>query len=190
MLKLADSDLKRLDAAIDAIRARTSVRFDLQVVHVADRYALYPIAYGAFAALILGGGFAVFDPAFPARTAFVLETVLFVVLSLAFEWLPLKLMLVPRRQKNLRAQQMAHRAFAARILAARERRSGMLVFVALGERHVELVTDDALDRHIGQPVWNAIVKDLTAAAARGDLANGLVAAVEACGKALAQQFPA
>jgi putative membrane protein len=158
-------------------------------VHLSDRYALYPVAYGALAALILGGVLALFFSELSLRDSFVLEVGVFVLVSLTLEWLPLKLLLVPRRQKHLRAMQMAHRAFAARILAAQDRREGMLIFVALGERYVELVTDNALDRGIGQPVWDRIVKDLTGEAARGDLANGLVNAVQECGKALAQRFP-
>jgi putative membrane protein len=189
MLKLSDGDRKRLNATLDAVRTRTSARFDLQVVSLTDRYALYPVAFGAFAALILAGVLALFYPELSLRDAFAFEVGLFVLVSLALEWVPLKLLLVPRRQKHLRAMQMAHRAFAARILAARERTSGMLIFVALGERYVELVTDDVLDRRVGQPFWDRIVKDLTADARRGDLANGLVKAVEECGKALAQHFP-
>jgi putative membrane protein len=189
MLKLSDGDRHRLNAAIDAMRARTSARFEFQLVNLTDRYALYPVAYGAFAALILAGILALIYPGVSLRDAFALEVGLFVVVSLTLEWVPLKLLLVPRRQKHLRAMQMAHRAFAARVLAAQERRSGMLMFVALGERYVQLVTDGELDRRVGQPFWDRIVKDLTADARRGDLANGLVKAVEECGKVLAQHFP-
>jgi putative membrane protein len=115
--------------------------------------------------------------------------VVFVLASLAFEWLPLKLLLVPRRIRHERARQMAHRAYAARILAAHERRDGMVFFVALGERYVELVTDDSLDRRIGQQRWNAIVAELTQGAKRGDLSNAIGTAIAACGRELAQHFP-
>ena len=190
MAKLSASDHARLAQAADAVRAKTSVRFELLVVAVSDRYALYPVAYGAFAALIAGGALALFASHVSLRDGFGLEALVFVATSLLFEWLPLKLLLVPRRMKHERARQLAHRAFAARILAAQERRTGMVFFAALGERTVELVTDDALDRRIGQARWNAIVADVTAQAKAGRVVDGLEQAIAACGTALAEHFAA
>jgi len=190
MAKLDPADHARLAKAAEAVRAKTSVRFELLIVPVADRYALYPVAYGAFAALIGGGLLATVRPHLALDTAFGIEAFVFVLVSLALEWPVLKLMLVPRRMKHERARQFAHRAFAARILAAQERKTGMVVFASLGERYVELVTDDALDRRIGQARWNAIVADFTATARSGRVADGLERAIAACGAALAEHFPA
>jgi len=189
MRKLPHDDQTRLAAAVDALRAKTFARFETVVVSHSDRYTLYPVAFGAFAALAAGGLLAAIRPEYPLETAFFIQAVVFVLGSAALEWLPLKLLVVPRRLKHERARQLAHRAFAARILAARERKTGMVLFCSLGERYVELVTDDALDRKIGQPRWNAIVADCTTAARMGQLADGLVRAVEDCGEELAKHFP-
>ncbi len=189
MAKLSPAEHKRLAQAVDALRAGTAARFELVVVPLSDRYVLYPVAFGAFAALLVGGLIAVFDARLSAQIVFGTEAVLFVALSALLEWPPLKLLLVPKHLKHERARQFAHRAFAARVLAARERKTGMVFFVSLGERYVELVTDDALDRHVGQPRWNEIVADCTEAARKGRLAEGLVQAIEACGRELARHFP-
>lgn len=180
----------KLSAASDAVRAKTAARFELLIVPVSDRYALYPVAFGAFAALVAGGAVALLWPALALRDAFALEAVVFAGVSLLLEWLPLKLMLVPRRHKADRARQFAHRAFAARILAAQDRKPGMLVFLSLGERCIELVTDDALDRKVGQLRWNTIVADFSAAARQGDTGEALAAAIAACGVELEKHFPA
>ncbi len=189
MAKLSTTDHARLSKAAEAVRAKTSARFELLIVPVADRYGLYPVAYGAFTALIVGGLLAAVWPGLSLGDAFGIEAAVFVLASLALEWPPLKLLHVPRRLKHERARQFAHRAFAARILAAHERRTGMVFFAALGERYVELVTDDALDRKIGQQRWNAIVADFTVAAKSGRLVDGLESAIAACGTALAEHFP-
>jgi putative membrane protein len=189
MRKLPHKDQTRLAAAVDALRAQTSARFEVMVVSHSDRYALYPVAFGAFAALAVVGLIAAFRPSLAIKTAFFAEAIVFVAVSAALEWLPLKLWVVPRHYRRERARQLAHRAFAARILAARERKTGMLLFVSLGERTVELVTDDALDRKIGQARWNAIIADCTAAAAKGQIGDGLVHAVQDCAEELAKHFP-
>ena len=188
-LKLSDAEHGRITAAADGVRARTSARFETLIVPVSDRYALYPVAFGAFAALAAGGIAVLAMPALSSRDLFAGEAILFAVLSLLLEWLPLKLLLVPKRHKHERARQFAHRAFAARILAAHERRPGMVLFLSLGERAIELVTDDELDRRVGQERWNAIVALFTAAAKAGRVTDGLAAAIEACGGELAKHFP-
>jgi len=189
MAKLDKADHVRLAKAADAVRAKTSARFELLIVPVSDRYALYPVAYGGFAALIVGGLLAAIRPTLALDDAFGVEAAVFVLVSLALEWPVLKALLIPRRLKHERARQFAHRAFAARILAARERKIGMVFFASLGERYVELVTDDALDRKIGQERWNAIVADFTAEAKAGRLVDGLEQAILACGAALTEHFP-
>jgi putative membrane protein len=188
--RFSEAERARLHAAAEAVRARTAARFEIAVAPVSDRYLLYPVAFGAFAALVTGGLLALFVPAMSLRLGIVCEAAAFGLLSLALEWAPLKLLLVPRRLRHQRAREFAHRAFAARILAAHERRPGMVVFLSLGERYIELVTDDELDRHIDQAAWNRIVAAYTAAARRGNLADALEDAITACGVELAQHFPA
>ena len=188
-LKLSQEDHSRIAAAADAVRAKTSARFETLVVPVSDRYALYPVAFGAFAALAAGGIAVLGLPALRARDLFAGEAILFAAVSLVLEWLPLKLLLVPRRHRHERARQFAHRAFAARVLAAHDRKPGMVLFASLGERAIELVTDDELDRRVGQAKWNEIVARFTGAAKDGRVTDGLIEAIEACGAELAKQFP-
>jgi putative membrane protein len=189
MARLTHDEHARLAKAAEAVRGRTAAQFELQIVPVSDRYALYPVAYGGFAALAVGGLLAAVRPLLALDDAFGIEAMVFVAVSVALEWPVLKLLAVPRRLKHERARQFAHRAFAARILAARERKVGMVLFASLGERYVELVTDDALDRKIGQARWNAIVAAFTQAAKSGPLVDALEQAIEACGAELATHFP-
>ncbi|MGH7014119.1 MAG: TPM domain-containing protein [Stellaceae bacterium] len=98
-------------------------------------------------------------------------------------------MLVPRRVKHARARQLAHLEFAARILAQKEHPHGMLFFVSLGERYVEILADAALHAHVGEGEWQAIVDRFVAAAKAGALADGLIAAIESCAAHLERHFP-
>ena len=107
-----------------------------------------------------------------------------------FEWLPLRLLLVPRHAKHWECWEMAHRSFAARVLAQTDRKTGILLFVSLGERYVEVVTDRDVDLHVQQSTWDAVIADFTRAAKQGRLADGLVAAVDACTKVLETHYPA
>jgi putative membrane protein len=181
---------KTLSAALADAEKRTSARFELVTVPVSDRYTLYPIICGAIVALTVLGALALFWPGLSLRMGFLAAAGLFAALPFLFEWLPLRLMLVPRHAKHWECWELAHRSFASRVLAQTNRKTGILLFVSLGERYVEVVTDRDVDLHVPQSTWDAIIKDFTAAAKQKRLADGLVAAVEACTKVLEKHYPA
>jgi putative membrane protein len=187
---LSHDERARLHAASEEAGKRTAARFELVTVPVSDRYALYPLIYGAVVGLAVLGALALFWPELTLRTGFLATAVAFAAASFLFEWLPLRLMLVPRHAKHWECWELAHRSFASRVLAQTDRKTGILLFVSLGERYVEVVTDRDVDLKVPQSAWDAIIKDFTAAAKQKRLADGLVAAVEACTKVLETHYPA
>ncbi len=190
MTRLSEDARKRLHAAVSAAEARSSARFACVVLPASDRYALYPLLFGTFMALALGAGLALFAPHLALRDGVVAEAALFAVAAFAADWFPLRLLLVPGRVKREHARVMAHREFAARILAPAARREGVLLFVSLGEHYVEIVATQDVHAKVGEAAWNAIVADFVAAAKAGRIADGAIAAIAACAERLAPHFPA
>jgi putative membrane protein len=187
--KLTPSEEKRIDAATTAVAGRTHAHFALVTVTVSDRYRLYPILVASIVALAAAGIAAAALPDMPFVRGFLGEGTVFVVLTLALEWLPLRLMLVPRRVKHARAHQLAHLEFAAHILAQKEHPHGILFFVSLGERYVEILADAAMHARVGEKEWQVIVDRFVTAAKAGSLADGFVAAIESCAAHLERHFP-
>jgi putative membrane protein len=64
-----------------------------------------------------------------------------------------------------------------------------MLFVSLAEHYLEIIAER--DAHVAAPTgtWDAIVADATAKMS-ANLADGLVAAITACGARLAAAFPA
>jgi putative membrane protein len=182
MATFSKSDHELLQHAIADAENRTGAHLALVVVPVSDRYLMYPLAYGAFCGLALGGAIALFWPHFPLRLAFVAEATLFAALSIAFDWLPLRLMLVPRAIRRARARQLAHREFAARILTTH--RGGLLLFVSEGERAIELLADRDLHARVGQQAWDRIVGEMMSSASTKPLTECLLAAIASCSAAI------
>lgn len=189
MTKFNSDERKRIHTACEAAEARTSARLVAVTVPVSDRYALYPLVYGAILGLAVLGILAIFWPEMSLRTAFFASGVAFAALSFLFDWLPLRLLLVPKRAKHWECWELAHRSFAARVLAQTDRKPGIVVFVSLGERYVEIVTDRDVDLHIPQTTWDAVIADFTDAARKGRTADGLVAAIGACANELEKYYP-
>ena len=190
MTKLTHDERKRLHDACDGAEARTGARLAVVTVPVSDRYALYPLVYGGITAVAVFALLALFWHRLPLREAFFLTAVIAAAVTFLLDWMPLRLMSVPRHAKNWECWELAHRSFAARILAQHERKPGVVLFVSFGERYVEVVTDREVDLVIPQSTWDAVISDFLAHARRGHVAEALLAAIESCTKALEQHYPA
>lgn len=179
-VRLSTKDKSRIDAAVAAAEARTHLHIAVSVVPASDRYLLFPLVWAGMLALFVGGVLAVGWPLLPLRQAFAAEAIAFIAFSLVFDWWPLRLLLVPRHIRRRHAQALAQREFAARILASSARKGGVLFFVSLGERYAEIIADRDTHARVGEAAWNAILADYIATARNNRIADGIVAAIEAC----------
>lgn len=186
MKTLTADEKGRIHAAVADAESRTHVHVAVSVVPASDRYLLYPLVWGAIAALIAGGVLSIGWPHTPLREAFAFEAILFVVLSLVFEWSPLRLVLVPRVIRRHRAQALAHREFAARILASHERKGGVLLFVSLGERYAEILADRETHMRFGAVAWERVLNAYLADAKAKPVADAIIKAIQSCAQVLGQ----
>jgi putative membrane protein len=186
---LTQADHARIHAATAAVERRTSAIFALAIVPLSERYLLYPLVWGAALSLAATGALALLHPELGIGLGFIVDAALFVVMSLILDWRPLRLRLVPRRARHAHARQLAHREFAARILANAQHRNGVLFFVSLGERYVEVIADRDIHARVPAGTWDRIVADFIAAVKAGQLADGFVAAIEACATVLETHYP-
>ena len=70
-----------------------------------------------------------------------------------------------------------------------EARTGVLIYVALADRRVEIVADAGIHSKVDQSAWDELAHDVTAAARDGCLVDGVVKAVSRAGALLAAYFP-
>jgi len=188
-IPLTQEQRERIAATVAAAEQRTSARFALVIVPVSDRYALFPVAWAAVAALSATGVLALLRPALTIGEGFIINASLFVVLGLVLDWLPIRLLIVPGAIKRQHARQLAHREFATRIVGSAPHRNGVLFFVSLGERYVEVLADREIHNRVAPETWESLVADFIAAVKAGRLADGFIAAVEACGATLEKHYP-
>ena len=67
---------------------------------------------------------------------------------------------------------------------------GVLLYVNLAERKVEIVVDRGIARRIGNTSWQALCATMTDGFARGDFAGAVLAVIAQVHALLAQHFPA
>jgi hypothetical protein len=71
-----------------------------------------------------------------------------------------------------------------------EENSGVLIYVQLVDRRVEIVADRGIHRCVGDAAWQTICGDMETAFATGRFEAGAITGIEAIGHLLAEHFPA
>lgn len=71
-----------------------------------------------------------------------------------------------------------------------EENTGLLIYVLLCERRVEIVADRGLHKAVGSAAWESICADMTQAFRAGDFTAGSVTAIAAVSALLQEHFPA
>jgi putative membrane protein len=181
---------QRIDAAMSAVERDTAADLCVVVTRVSDRYPLYPVAWAAIAAILLGAVVSLFRPDIASRTVITIQLWLLIVLTLLLDWLPARLSIVPKRVKHARAWQLAHREFNAHAMANPKQRHRVLLFVSLGERYVEIIADHETHALAPAGTWNKIVDEFLATVKSGHVTDGVLATIAACGAILKTHHPA
>jgi uncharacterized membrane protein len=91
---------------------------------------------------------------------------------------------------DLRSRERAIDLFAQLRVWNTEDNTGILVYVLLADRKVEIVADRGIAREVDQSEWDAICAAMGAAFRSGDFAGGSIAGVKAANALLERHFPA
>ena len=71
-----------------------------------------------------------------------------------------------------------------------EENNGVLVYLLLADRKVEIVADRVIHRHVGDERWQAICREIEHHYRKGDFLRGSVTGIEKISAELAFRFPA
>jgi putative membrane protein len=186
---LTQEERARIDGAIAVIEQHTAAHLAVVVVPASDRYSLYPLVWGQVGALVIVAIVSAVRPGLGLRAAVLIQVPATIVLTLLFDWLPIRMALVPRRTRQSYARQLAHWEFAAHVTHESHRKL-VLIFVSLGERYVEVIADRGVHSMVPDGTWDKIVSDFLARVKAGHVADGILAAVAACGAILKEHHPA
>lgn len=189
MALLNDSDRERVSVAIRAAEARTSGEFVTVIAARAAHYLEFALLYAILAGVLVAateswwGAWGRPSALFGAALAQALVAIALIALP------GLRLRLVPAAVRSARCRALARQQFAARDVARTRERTGVLLFVAVDERYVEVIADSGIDAKVPPGSWQQVVDAFTACVREGRPADGLVGATERIGAALAEHFP-
>jgi putative membrane protein len=214
MRSLTPTELATIEAAVRAAELRTTGEIYCVVAEESSDYGETPLAWAGGVALLapailLIAGVHVSIPDFfstwsaaqvgeaieiSVRNALigtiVLQGILFVATALIVAVPTVRRALTPRGLKRDRVRRRAAEQFLAKNLHLTRERTGVLIFVSLGEHMAELIADEGIATHVDTKVWDQAMAALTEGLKRGQPAAGFSAAIGLCADVLAERFPA
>jgi putative membrane protein len=97
--------------------------------------------------------------------------------------------IIPRKVMESRVRSRALRHFTESGVYATAEGTGILIFISLMERRVEILADRGISEKIPEDEWAVIVSELTESLSQSELTTGLITAIESCGLKLKDHFP-
>jgi putative membrane protein len=188
-MPISEADKARIAQAIREAEAQTSGQIVCVLARAASNYAYVPIVWAALVALAAPWPLIAFTQISVERI-YIAQLTLFAAATLLLSLPRLRMALVPRTIRRVRAHRAAAEQFLARGVSRTKDRSGILIFVCLGERYARIIADSGIAARVPDTAWREAVDRLTAEIRAGRIADGFVAAVGACGRILGREFPA
>lgn len=71
-----------------------------------------------------------------------------------------------------------------------EHNNGVLIYLLLADRHIEIIADRGIHTRLGQETWEAVCREMEAAFRAGQFEAGALAGIQSVGQHLARHFPA
>ena len=213
MKNLSPSDLTAIEAAVRAAEVRTTGEIYCVVTEESAHYTEVVIAWATVVALLgpavllLAGVHVTIPDLFASWSAsdvgaaietavrralegaIVAQGLLFVVTATVVAIPAVRRFLTPRGLKRLRVQRRAAEQFIAKNLHATRERTGVMIFVSLGERMAELIADEGIADHVEPHVWDRAMTALTDGLKTGQVEAGFASCIGLLGDVLAEKFP-
>ena len=125
----------------------------------------------------------------PLAVALVLATIAFLLVRFGLAHAPLRFALTPGVTKTRRVRRQALALFRVGAERRTRGRTGVLIYLSLGERRAEIIADAAIHDRVAPDVWGEAMAALIADVRDARPGDGLVAAVALVGTVLTEHFP-
>ena len=207
MLKLSEDDHAKVSGAIAAAEAKSDGEIIAIATDQSDAYHDVGLHYAVLVLFLVLAFFAIWphqlelwwtrlmgwttEPSMRQLLTLLLGLALLKVLAVLFimKWRPLRLLLTPSSTKTRRVRRRAVMLFKTGAERRTIGRTGILIYLSMGEHRAEIVGDEAITAVTTPETWGeamaALLKDVKA----GRPGEGIVAAVGLIGDVLATHFP-
>ncbi len=189
MAFISEEDRKRIETAVSDAECRSTGELVTVIAQASGRYHYLPTVIAASAVFVISGLVLLLPIPRDFGAFYAGQVFGFIGLALGLNWRPLRFRVVPRSVKRRQAHLLAHEQFLDLGLSSTANRTGLMLFVSVAERYVEIIADRGIREKVDDTVWQAIVDAFIVEVRAGRIADGFVHAIAACADVLAEHFP-
>ena len=207
MLKLSADDHTRVSAAIAEAEAKSDGEIIAIAADQSDSYHDVGLHYAVLVLFLVLAFFAAWpyqlelwwtrlmgwtaEPTQRELLTLLLGFALLKFLAVLFimKWMPLRLLLTPGSTKTRRVRRRAVMLFKTGGEKRTIGRTGILIYLSMGEHRAEIIGDEAITAVTTPDTWGEAMAALITDVKDGRPGDGIVAAVEQIGAVLAEHFP-
>jgi putative membrane protein len=209
VMRFSESDRERIGAAVAAAEVRSDGEIVTIVAPRSDAYHDVGLHYAVLVMLFVPVWFAFMPQGWidwavgmvlgwgaeltrPLAMTYLFAKLVgaFLLVRLLFLWMPLRMALTPKGTKHRRVRRRAVELFRVAAEQRTKGRTGVLLYLSLLERRVEIVADEAIHSKVEPEVWGEAISVLLAEVKAGRPGEGMARAVEKIGDVLAGCLPA
>lgn len=186
---LSEIDQQKIREATESKERQTAAELVTVIADSSDNYRYIPVLWAAIVSMLTPG--LLYSSGFLSEFSklYAVQVLLFAALSIAFRHPLIKYKLTPKVVLHHRAARMAKQQFYEQKLHHTEMRLGVLFFVSMAERYVEILADTGLNEKVSDQQWQEIVAVFSEQVARDQVTEGFVEAISKTGELLADVAP-
>jgi len=187
-MSVSEQDRSRIATAIRAAEAKTSGEIVCVLARTSTDATALPVLLAALVALALPWLLVALTE-MSVHRILTLQVAVFFLFAVVLCLPRVRVALLPRAARRHIAHRAAMEQFTIRGIVRKKDRTGILIFVSLAERYARIIADEGIAGRVPQSEWQNAVDALVAHTRDGRIAEGFIAAIEACGTVLAAHFP-
>jgi putative membrane protein len=181
-------DKDRIAAAIAEAESQTAGEIYVVIARGGEDFRYVQVIWAALAALLVPWPLHLLT-SLSTTTILILQALVFVGATLIISHPSIGHRVVPNAIAAERTRRQAYEQFLAHGVHLTEARTGVLIYVTPTDHRVEIVADVGIHSKVGESAWQDLAQEITAAARRGQLVDGMLSAIRKAGALLAQHFP-
>ncbi len=120
---------------------------------------------------------------------FFLMALVFLIVRYTLAIMPLRLALTPKATRRRRVRRKALELFRVGTEKRTTGRTGILIYLSMGEHMAEIVADEAIYTRVADTDWGDAMAAMIEQVAAGHVTDGMIAAVEKVGVILSGHLP-
>jgi putative membrane protein len=189
MKLLSEEDQKSIEEAIKQAEAKISGEIVFATAESSANYH-HATLQGAIIGMAIAAAVYLMLPIEHTTTALLWAEVLsFAVCYALLPHLPWRRWIISRDEMDARVKEAALMQFYTSGLYRTRESNGVEIYLSVFEREVVVIGDRGIHQKMGDQHWQDVRDLIINGIKKGDSRGGICAAIESCGKALAQYFP-